>query len=335
MKKTLIVIACLFLSLMLFACTSSSEKSKDDKSNQNQETGTSPDIKETINDDPSDFLTAPYKAKAVEDMEIYSDTSEDSLLKGYVRSGDVFEIYETSQTEDGIWCRIAKDFWIKNNGDSSLEKIPYNTDIDYIHDEISFDSALDCQTAVYYERYNDGIPISGERDHADSVETEYDDEGRIVTETLYLTYYGGHQEKKIYQYKYEPDNTIYVKIDSYYDDGGRGYDELFIFTFDEKGRLLTESISDGSSGNILQTITHEYNEKGNIILLGRESDNPYISDEIFEYNGNIRFQYSSKVDEDDDYTKETIVYRYDSESNKIERFFASMGDIRNDLGPRK
>ena len=72
MKKTLIVIACLFLSLMLFACTSSSEKSKDDKSNQNQETGTSPDIKETINDDPSDFLTAPYKAKAVEDMEIYS-----------------------------------------------------------------------------------------------------------------------------------------------------------------------------------------------------------------------------------------------------------------------
>ena len=133
-------------------------------------------------------------------------------------------------------------------------------------------------------------------------------------------------------YSYDSDNHIvYAKINTY-DEYGAGYDVAYSFAFDEKGKLISESALD-QAGNAYQTIYHKYDENGNITELNSVSSDNYAL--LFEYNGNLRFEYEAKIEEDKPYTKDSFVFRYDKNGTMVEEFFASHGDIRNEIDSYK
>ena len=152
--------------------------------------------------------------------------------------------------------------------------------------------------------------------YADSIENEYDTNGRLICEILHKSY------GTIETYKYEYDangNIINAKATT-----DSGFNAEYSFTFDDKNRLLTESTS-------YSNITHVYDEYGNIVEI--VSNDHKI--ETLEYNGNICFQNKAEIDPDNEYTKDTFVTRYDNNGVLVEEFKAWFGDIRNDMGPRK
>lgn len=281
-----------------------------------------PEKEEVVIDDQTEVsdinsLEAPFKATAIVDIEIHNDHTSESSLVGYVRAGDRFEVYELYEEDNNsIWCRIGNHYWINNQDQNQLELIPYETDINVIHDVLTFRNGPDIYYGYYYERYNDGVPIEFEREYADSIENEYDTNGRLICEILHKSY------GTIETYKYEYDancNIINAKATT-----DSGFNAEYSFTFDDKNRLLTESTS-------YSNITHVYDEYGNIV----EIFNNNHKIETLEYNGNICFQNKAEIDPENEYTKDTFVTRYDNNSILVEEFKAWFGDIRNDMGPRK
>ena len=280
-------------------------------------------IEETVITEESEKPSIP-KCRATTDMEVYSESSTDSLLRGYVKDGDFFEIYET----DGTWCRIGDTFWI-NNVESTLEKIPDDTDMNIKYDKDTFFDV------VYYGRQIDGMYIKNDREKAESVENKYDDNGRLASETLRIfhenSYFGDYYENEVIQYSYDSSgNIIEEKIDSYKDDGTHMMNLLHRFTYNEKDMLITEAdLAD--SGEPFATYTRYYDDLGNLVGVKRENTENHNHDsyQIYEGNGNIRFSYIDKQNSNDDEEASTYLYRYDSDGNIIEECFAFMGDIRN------
>lgn len=268
-------------------------------------------------------LTAPFKAESLTDMEIYSEPSADSLLKGYVRSGDRFEVFEIKEQYKTNWCRIADNYWLKVDSLSALSIISYDTDVNIIHDEMTFYQVPDTLKGIWYERYTDGILIEEERYYAESIDNQYDDHGRLICEILHKPY-----ETETYRYTYDSNSNI-IKVTRESDEFV-GMD-TFLFSYDDKNRLITES---GYGSN---PIKHIYDENGNIIKLENDRTDEGGFDESlsFEYNGSLRFEYCTKEYEERLYTKDTTVFRYDDNGIMIELFFAGNGDIRNGIAGYK
>ncbi|MBR2577595.1 MAG: hypothetical protein IKE38_01570, partial [Erysipelotrichaceae bacterium] len=141
------------------------------------------DIKATLiyPEEVLDPLVAPYKAKALEDIEIHDDHSSDSNLAGYTRAGDTFEVYEIYQAGEETWCRISSKHWINNKSLSLLDLLPYDTNINYIKDVITFtDEALSSdRLSPWYDRYYQYVPCTIES-RCDYGKCELDEKGRVV-----------------------------------------------------------------------------------------------------------------------------------------------------------
>ena len=132
-KKRVLAVVCLALAIALFGCSSADDETNTQKIEVN-ETGNVPETiedQEQVKEDLNDYKTAPFKAVCKETIKIRFGPSVDDDVKGYVRKGDFFEVYETVEKDGYIWNRIASDAWIANDG-TWLERVPYDTDFSYV-----------------------------------------------------------------------------------------------------------------------------------------------------------------------------------------------------------
>lgn len=260
------------------------------------------------------LLNAPYKAKALEDIEIHDNHSADSNLTGYVREGDSFEVYETYQDEDNVWCRISSKHWINNSNAEKLEIIPNDTDIAFIKNEITYvdeHSGGRIRQGILLGWYSGDAGLDTHREWGD-VTPVYDEQGRVVKEII-------DEDKWWDEYTLDEKGNI-IHVNDYF--GGCEY--YFDFTYDDQNRIITESNSE--RGNY----THEYESNGNLkkIITDSEWRKTYVGTDIqveFEYNGNLRFEIVP------DFPDLFHMFRYDNNGNEIERFTAPEGDVRNPM----
>ena len=270
------------------------------------------------------LLNVPYKVKALEDMEIHDDHTSQSNLAGYVRKGDMFEVYEVFQDDKDVWCRISSKHWVNNKESESLELIPYDTDINFIKNIITFtDESLSMdRLSPWYDRYYQYAPCSVES-MCDYGTCELDEKGRVYKWT------GNNNEGLDYvsfiEYTFD-DKGRRTHVSSVNSNGGKG---SWDYTYDDHNRIMTEVYNDEININ---TYNNEYDSNGNLIKI--TTDDPsyveYRNTDIvveYEYNGSLRLELVPA-----DYQKRSFhLYRYDSESNEIERFVAPDGDIRNPM----
>ena len=82
----------------------------------------------SINEDLTDLINTPYKAKSTDAIKVRIKPSVDAAIRGYVRPDDCFEVFETIKDDEYIWCRIGTNAWVANDG-TWIERIPYESTI--------------------------------------------------------------------------------------------------------------------------------------------------------------------------------------------------------------
>ena len=256
-----------------------------------------------------DPLIVPYKAKALGDLEIHDKHSSNSKLAGYVREGDAFEVYETYQDGNDVWCRIGSFYWINNTNASLLEKIPYDSDISFIKDVVTFtdESAGGRERkGIVFDWYSGDAGLETHREWGDVTQI-YDEQGRVVEEII---------DEEFWWDKYILDsngNIIHVT------DWFGGVESNFDFTYDEDNRIVTEIAEYTYSKS---SYRHEYDQNGNLLRI--VSNDAAVVE--FEINGNLRFETTSE-----DYQDVFHNYRFNDKGELIEMFKAPDGDIRNKM----
>lgn len=313
--KAIIVLS---LFMILFGCSENKDKVEDSDGQTIENTDVENDVKITS-------YELPLKAKAINDIEIHDNCSDDSNLAGYVRNGDCFEVYETYIDDDDIWCRISSMHWIKNEKGKSLEVIRYDTDIDYIKNVITFtDEALsDDRLSPWYDRYYQYVPCSIES-RCDYGECEQDEKGRVFRWT------DDNDEGLSYvsfiEYTYDNKDRR-VNVSSINVNGANG---TWVYTYDDQDRIISEAYNDGFDN---PAYYNEYDSNGNLIKI--TTDDPFLKEHYntnteveYEYNGSLRFETVPYYKASEGVFH---IYRYDNLGNEVERFTAPGGDINNPM----
>ena len=121
------------LALFLFGCSNNVVQDPDNHSEESDMAAEIADTKnetvETVEEDLTDLIGAPYKAKSVATIKVRIKPSVDAAIRGYVRPDDCFEVFETTKDDKYIWCRIGTNAWVANDG-TWIERIPYNSIIE-------------------------------------------------------------------------------------------------------------------------------------------------------------------------------------------------------------
>ena len=264
-----------------------------------------------------------FCVKAEKDIELLERPSmETRYIRGILKKGDCFEIYEQINYEGKTWDRIATDIWFVESEDSysTIESIP---EID-IHVG-AFDKptkfAIDSSIATlsykgdelvsiqlsdpyygstgndqYFHQYPGLIP---EYDFGPGVTTTYDNSGRIIEQS-----YVGHSSTIHRSYIYDDKNRI-ISIDIWYK-------------------------SPGDSGNLE---FYEYSDDGKLIKQFSDStayNNRYTYGDEFEYNGNLVFNYYSfysYCEEFSSFRGFQQLFRYDSSGRLIQIYYPESPQI--------
>ena len=198
-----------------------------------------------------DPLTAPYKATALEDVEIHDDHEIDSNLAGYVRRGDAFEVYEVYQDGNDIWCRIGNKHWINNADAAILELMPYDINICFIKDVVTY--TVDMSQKEKYGYWYDVLDMWMEDAKYNGEEVSFEKDGN--------------------------GNIIHFRYGEY------DYD----FSFDKKNRIIKErNYGKDYYGNDFEyNVNFEYDSNGNMKSVKSNLPDKY-ENIVMEYNGNLR-----------------------------------------------
>lgn len=326
MKKISIVLLSVLLSLSLFGCSKDEliETKKDEI-----------DIVENIdNNEKLDIDNQETKKtiiKLLTTINIRDGHSTDSEKVGFVRKGDVLEVYEQFNDGKYTWNRIGKNYWIADDG-TYLEQV--NEDVNLINTKIDFynlrklpnsietytifsDSTLKSETHFekdqngniigYKELWYVGTDYSSEQsgdnyrfgtiEHLYFGKTtthEYDNNGNVIKEDLVSTQ--GNHAIKIFEY----DGTKLVKENNYQ------------FNYPSNESLWITDFYYNENGQ-LSNCVHSFGSEDYVTEIG-----------YYEYNNNLVFYYSGYVGNVDEYSEENCslynVYRFNDDGVLIEDY---------------
>jgi hypothetical protein len=165
--------------------------------------------------------------------------------------------------------------------------------------------AIPTATSIKYDEYGNVIPTSSG--------TEYDENGNVLRKTYYYddfiwfvdeyTYHSNGITRSHHYYDSEGfESTLYydtngnpVSEDVGDDDIGEDIDDpSYIPEYNDKGQLIKE-ICYYNNGDIIETITYEYNQLGQITKrtsVTEEPDTTYTQESIYEYDslGNLTYE---------------------------------------------
>ncbi|MBQ6478366.1 MAG: hypothetical protein IJI44_03250 [Erysipelotrichaceae bacterium] len=256
-----------------------------------------------------DPTETPYKVMALKDLEIHDDHNTNAGLYGYVRKDDVFEVYETFIDGSDIWCRISTLHWICNKQTSCLKIIPYDTNIEIIHNSISF-PYFEFDRQVFWDFPGYFILTNDPKNNDALLSKEYDEKGRLIS---------------AYMHSLSP----FWKVQYHYDSTGRlerlsnGYVD---YIYDDWGRVAKEVSGEKKDSFVY----HEYDMYNNLVRVIIDGDyhSEYKNGIIveYEYNGSLKLEIIAEYNI-------YHVFRYDLDGNEVEIFYANDKDIRNPIEP--
>lgn len=312
--KTIGRIATVVLIFFLFSCSNNVNQNLENHNEDNNVTIETNDIKDgeieskeenvesqTNEENLSDLINSPYKAKSVATINVRIKPSIEAKVRGYVRPNDCFEVFETMKDDQYIWCRIGTNAWVANDG-KWIERIPYNSIIECDYPDLINPKTHPKEIEISYVS-GQSIGPDDEPSKGKSMTTFlYDEAGKFIgyvsqdekykhafnhmsSGPVYGFYIGSDvintEENGLVisqmidnryenEIEYDSDGRI-IKITSPYN----STDECISYRYDENGRLI-EYI--GTFGNLDFLLGNEkYDNDGRIIE----------SIDSIEYNGNI------------------------------------------------
>lgn len=326
MKKILVVLLSALLSISLFGCSKEEQtETKEDEQVVTENT----EVQEESDIDNQEKKKIVIKSLTT--INIRDGHSIDSEKVGFIRKGDILEVYEQYNDGEYIWNRIGKNYWIADDG-TYLEQV--NEDVNLINTNIEFYNIRKLPNRIdeylifadyirkfetYFEKDQNGNIIGykelwyvgtdyssehsgdnyrfGTNDHLYFGKTtthEYDNNGNVIKEDLVSTQ-GNHAIKT-----FEYDGTKLVKENNY--------------QFDYPSNVS------------LWITDFYYNENGQLYYCVNSFESEDNVDEIgyYEYNNNLVFYYSGFVRDLDVYGEENCslcnVYRFDDNGILIEDY---------------
>lgn len=276
MKKLLILILALLMTLAFVACDSENDKIKAENPNV-ENVGEIEEENEEPKVPTPDEEYLLYKDTYTKNgnYTIYDYNEKGHVIKRttYYQNGETLETnYTYTYNDDGSYSVLiegigkkieeydAKGRLVKETNEPTV----YPVTTTYTYDE--FDRVIELKT------------VAEDKNHVRAWhKNTYDENGNLVKDEMFLTdgtsggwYEYDYDDKgnEIQQYEFYPDGTEGDKYALY----------EWIYEYDEYGRIISETKKDAERGGTARRYTYEYDEKGG---LSKKTD--YHMNTVYEY----------------------------------------------------
>jgi len=351
-KKTKILLVAMML-LFLFGC-SDRRKENENTADQPSEASENKEVEKEpeTTEDLTDYKTAPFKATCGETIKIRSTPSTSGSVKGYVRKGDYFEVYETKENEGYVWNRIGPDAWIANDG-TWLKRVSYDTEFKLPDCDLLVLKELPNKIeGTFYSTSGGSLYTKGNETYTISKDTN----GMISKVMRYQNVESNYLDENLQEHVEKEERTdelwyalrfgvspFLYQNNTYNNETVFKYDDHGNLTYvGNKGNLSSTEYTYNSNDKLISTFDTYHNDDyttsrtytykdGLLVKIEQSSADP-TGDEFsngvmeineLEYNGNLIFctaTYAGMILDDTDY-----FFRIDDKGRIIEEYEIHMG----------